>query len=240
MQNRIEACIQVDNSHSTTHLGGRIHIMTLRISEQAVAFAVGKYRFLFTVATIASVRIAIALVLFASISATGGFKVPFMEAHWTVPQLNFLYLFSAWDTGWYLFVAQNWYPPFLHPSWHFFPLYPSIIRVLAWVGVETFFGCMVDLNSYGATLHRCVPEGCRELFPKNTSLCYHNIVFFVSPRSALFRRELHRTVVSPILTSSLALPQPGIRTDCCPHGLLEHSHEALRNLRGVSASRTII
>jgi uncharacterized membrane protein YpjA len=49
--------------------------------------------------------------------------------------LPFVNLFSRWDAGWYMTIAQNGYPPGnnpIDPSWAWFPLYPTIMRVTAY------------------------------------------------------------------------------------------------------------
>jgi hypothetical protein len=46
------------------------------------------------------------------------------------------YLFSAWDSVYYNSIAAHWYPPQINPLWAYFPLYPSIIRLLGLAGVD--------------------------------------------------------------------------------------------------------
>jgi hypothetical protein len=108
-----------------------------------------------------------------------------MEAHWTEPRLNFLYLFSAWDTGWYLFVAQNWYPRFLSPPWHFFPLYPSMIRVLVWVGVEPLLGAWIISTIAGLLSISAFQRVAEDYFPR-TRASTTTVLYFLFPTVLLF------------------------------------------------------
>lgn len=48
---------------------------------------------------------------------------------------EWLYLFAGWDSSWYYNIAESWYPHYLSPVWAFFPLYPTLIRVVALLGV---------------------------------------------------------------------------------------------------------
>jgi hypothetical protein len=54
-----------------------------------------------------------------------------------------LYLFSAWDSGYYHSIAAQWYPSQLNPLWAYFPLYPSIMRLLGFAGVELWWAGVV-------------------------------------------------------------------------------------------------
>ena len=61
---------------------------------------------------------------------------------------NWLYLFSAWDSGYYHSIAVHWYPSQLGPLWAYFPFYPSLIRLLGLVGVDLWWaGVMVAIVS---------------------------------------------------------------------------------------------
>jgi hypothetical protein len=62
-----------------------------------------------------------------------------------------LYLFSAWDSGYYHLIAAQWYPSQLNPLWAYFPLYPSIIRLLGLAGVDSWWAGVVVAIMSGLT-----------------------------------------------------------------------------------------
>jgi Gpi18-like mannosyltransferase len=90
---------------------------------------------------VAGVRLVYAALLYGTLRTKGIFNVPFMG----VVRLPFdwLYLFAAWDTGYYYSIAQYWYPSSLSPQWAFFPLYPAIVRALYLIGIDVSVGAFV-------------------------------------------------------------------------------------------------
>jgi hypothetical protein len=65
-----------------------------------------------------------------------------MPYHW-------LYLFSAWDSGYYYSLAANWYPSSLAPIWAYFPLYPACIRLLGLLGLDLMVAGFLVSNITG-------------------------------------------------------------------------------------------
>jgi hypothetical protein len=92
--------------------------------------SLGSMRYVLPPATFALLHVLHGAVLYLTLRSGGRFSVPFMNI-WKTPPLayDWLYLFSAWDTDYYLSIARSWYPQNLSPSWAFFPLYPALIRL---------------------------------------------------------------------------------------------------------------
>jgi hypothetical protein len=49
---------------------------------------------------------------------------------------SWLYLFAAWDSGYYISLAADWYPSWLTRVWAYFPLYPACIRLVGLLGLN--------------------------------------------------------------------------------------------------------
>ena len=99
-------------------------------------------RFILPVLGIASVRMLYALFLYYSLRVGSNFSVPFMTWKFRLPY-DWLYLFSAWDSGFYREIAISWYPAKLSPFWSFFPLYPATIRTLSIIGIDPGLGAFL-------------------------------------------------------------------------------------------------
>jgi len=86
-------------------------------------------RFLIPVLLVAAARTAIAFTVSLSLAWKQGFGIG--------------QLFFAHDSGYYVDIAESWYPPYLAPVWHVFPLYPSMIRVAHLLGVDVSVSAVV-------------------------------------------------------------------------------------------------
>ncbi|MBL8924551.1 MAG: hypothetical protein JNJ54_37220 [Myxococcaceae bacterium] len=74
-------------------------------------------------------------------------KPSFLEGAQDLPGLPFVAL-SRWDSGWYGGIADNgyWLTPGQQSPVAYFPLYPLIIRAVAWLGVNRWIaGSLVSL-----------------------------------------------------------------------------------------------
>ncbi len=49
---------------------------------------------------------------------------------------EWLYLFAAWDSRAYHYLAANWYSPVVDRYWAYWPFYPASIRLLGFVGLD--------------------------------------------------------------------------------------------------------
>lgn len=92
--------------------------------------AQGKARFLISTLIVFFIKILAVFFMYSRLSILGNFYTHWM-AEWTEIQLiyDWLYLFCAWDTGFYVQIAMNWY---FHPAYAFFPAYPSLIRIFSY------------------------------------------------------------------------------------------------------------
>jgi Gpi18-like mannosyltransferase len=62
---------------------------------------------------------------------------------------NWLYLFSTWDSAYYVGLARSWYPSQFALQWAFFPLYPITIRGLASLGVDWWLSAFLVATTCG-------------------------------------------------------------------------------------------
>ncbi len=102
-------------------------------------------RFIPPLLGITATRTLLGILLYYSLRTRGRFSVPFMSplmSGWKLP-FDWLYLFSAWDSGYYGGIAVAWYPHKLAPQWSFFPLYPATVRLLSYVGLEVGLGAFI-------------------------------------------------------------------------------------------------
>jgi hypothetical protein len=78
---------------------------------------------------VAAARTAIALAIYMTSAWKQGFGIA--------------RIFFAHDSGYYVDIAEYWYPPYLAPVWHVFPLYPSMIRVAYLLGADVSVSAIV-------------------------------------------------------------------------------------------------
>lgn len=100
----------------------------------------GRKGFLFPVWAVAVLRVVYAMLLYGSLRLQGKFNTPFVRGWNVIMPFDWLYLFSAWDTTFYHSIATSWYPPRQSPLWAFFPLYPSLTRLLVLAQVNSWLG----------------------------------------------------------------------------------------------------
>ena len=100
-----------------------------------------KHSVSYCIGFVVGVRLVYAVLLYGVLRTKGIFNVPFMG----VVKLPFdwLYLFAAWDTGYYYSIAQYWYPSSLSPQWAFFPLYPAMVKALNSIGFDVSAGAFM-------------------------------------------------------------------------------------------------
>jgi len=112
----------------------------------------GKVRFLLSVLIVLSAKIVVAIFIYYRLSILGDFHTQWMSEWSDVgPKQDWLYLFSAWDTGFYVQIAENWY---FHPAYAFFPAYPSVIKIFSFVIKDSWLSAFI--LSFGLGL-ACVP-----------------------------------------------------------------------------------
>jgi hypothetical protein len=143
-----------------------------------------KHRFLCVVAAIASARAVCALALYTSLSLDA-FKVPFANVVKIEPQFNFLYLFSGWDTGYYLRIAGSGYPASLDPRWAFFPMYPALIRIVSWLGVSPLLGAWIISTIFGLLSVIAFQEVSEHYLARKTATVA-TILYFLFPPVFVF------------------------------------------------------
>ena len=69
---------------------------------------------------------------------------------WEHPPYRWLDIWGQWDTGWYLNIAQNWYATeaqyLNYHNYVFFPLYPTLIKLLGAVTGNNFYAGLIISN----------------------------------------------------------------------------------------------
>ena len=64
---------------------------------------------------------------------------------------DWLYLFAAWDSGFYHAIAANGYPSVLNDLWAYFPLYPASIRLVGLLGIDLWLAAFLVVEIAGFT-----------------------------------------------------------------------------------------
>ena len=74
-----------------------------------------------------------------------------MRLGWEHPPYIWLDIWGQWDTGWYLDIAKNWYaveaPYKNYYNYVFFPLYPTLIKLLGAVIGNNFYAGLIISNA---------------------------------------------------------------------------------------------
>ena len=74
-----------------------------------------------------------------------------MRLEWEHPPYIWLDIWGQWDTGWYLDIAKNWYavaaPYKNYYNYVFFPLYPTLIKLLGAVIGNNFYAGLIISNA---------------------------------------------------------------------------------------------
>lgn len=135
-----------------------------------------------------------------------------------VPDVAFIEALVRWDAGWYGEIAQNgyWLKPGQQSPVAFFPLYPMVIRAIAWLGVNRWvagiavsFSCaMLALALFHRWAQRVAPEHASSafwllaLYPFAEYLygvVYSDALFLLCAVGAFLALEKDRPVVSALL-----------------------------------------
>jgi hypothetical protein len=129
------------------------------------------------------VRLVYGAVLWIVLRTNGIFNVPFTS----VVRLPFqwLYLFAAWDTGYYYSIAQYWYPSSLSPQWAFFPLYPVIVRALYFVGLDVSVGAFLVAMIAGVVSIPLLLKVTEKYLPRDQSF-KATLLYFLFPPVFVF------------------------------------------------------
>lgn len=84
-----------------------------------------------------STRIVLALIGWLSRVLLEPFHSKLRYSYWVFPGNLWLDVWGAWDTRWYMDIAQHWYSTFINhegfANYAFFPLYPALMRGLGMV-----------------------------------------------------------------------------------------------------------
>ncbi len=115
-------------------------------------FMRGKARFIFSIIIVLSAKILSSIFMHHRLSTLGSFFTQWMSA-WPARALSYdwLYLYCAWDTGFYVQIAENWYS---YPAYAFFPAYPSIVRILSFMLRDSWLSAFIVSFGLGIA---CVP-----------------------------------------------------------------------------------
>jgi len=123
--------------------------------------------------------------LYESLGGPGKLRLQFMEVIPLKGGLELLYLFSAWDTGHYVGIAQSWYPASLAPQWAFFPLYPAAIRLLTWISIEPLLGAFIIATAAGL-VSVLVYQKVAEIYVPKPQASLTTLLYFLLPPVLVF------------------------------------------------------
>jgi len=98
---------------------------------------------------------------------------------------DWLYLFSAWDSGYYYSLAANWYPSSLAPIWAYFPLYPACIRLLGLLGLDLMVAGLLVSNIAGY-VSIIMFQKVGSTYLDKSSLLSATALYFLSPYVFVF------------------------------------------------------
>src|SRR5208337_4339463 len=147
-------------------------------------FIQSRKRFMLPVLVIALLHTIIGLVVYYSLRSGMTLGGPFASNYSSKPP-NWLQLFSAWDSSYYLTIALNWYPPRLGPSWAFMPLYPATVRSLTYLGVNAELGAFM-VASFCGLASIVVFQKIAEQYMVKTQALVATIMYFLFPPVFVF------------------------------------------------------
>lgn len=131
---------------------------------------------------VAGVRVVYAAVLYYALETKGIFNVPFLVVK--LP-FDWLYVFAAWDSGYYYSIAQYWYPSSLSPQWAFFPLYPAVVRVLYFVGLDVSVGAFLVATIAGLVSIPLLLKVTEKYLPRDQAF-KASLLYFLFPPVFVF------------------------------------------------------
>jgi hypothetical protein len=142
-----------------------------------------KFRLAFPLAVILSVRMLFAGLLYVTLIANGP-GIGFKQFYETAPY-SWLYLFSSWDTTYYLLTSIHWYPDSLSPLWAFSPLYPGLIRILLPLGIDPLLSAWLVASIAGA-VSVIAFQKVAELYFSASRAAVTTVIYFLFPPVLLF------------------------------------------------------
>jgi hypothetical protein len=130
-----------------------------------------KYRLVIPLAIILAIRMLFAGMLYEFLIVPGS-RLQFMNVYGKAPY-SWLYIFSAWDSGFYLYLAIGWYPHKLNPEWAYSPLYPAFIRVLLPSGIDPLLAAWLIASIAGAASIVVFQKVTELRYPQCFTSSYH-------------------------------------------------------------------
>jgi len=89
-----------------------------------------RYRVFWVIFSVTLMRVALAVLLYYRLAGDGA-DILFQKIV-TLPK--WMYLFAGWDSSYYYIIAESWYPQRLSPLWAFSPMFPTLVRLFAYLG----------------------------------------------------------------------------------------------------------
>jgi len=121
--------------------------------------------------------------LYQSLIATR-YNLQFMRVYGNAPY-SWLYVFSAWDTGYYLYLAIGWYPRNLAPEWAFSPLYPALVRAFMPLGINPLLAAWLVATIAGG-VSIVAFQKMTELYFSTSRAALSTVLYFLLPPVLLF------------------------------------------------------
>ncbi|MEM2680952.1 MAG: mannosyltransferase family protein [Candidatus Bathyarchaeia archaeon] len=144
-----------------------------------------KWRFIIIFIMLLLTKVIYAGLLYISLGGPRGFKVPVMDVWKAHMPLDWLYLFSAWDTGHYIMIVNSWYSLERSYLWAFFPLYPFMIKVLTFVGVNVWISAFL-ISIIAGTLSIIVFQKVAKKYLSEDKALIVTLLYFLFPPIFIF------------------------------------------------------
>ncbi|MGA3297772.1 MAG: mannosyltransferase family protein [Candidatus Bathyarchaeia archaeon] len=98
---------------------------------------------------------------------------------------DWLYLFAAWDSGFYHAIATDGYPSVLNALWAYFPLYPACIRLVGLLGLNLWLAAflVVEVAGFSSIL---VFQKIASTYLDKAEVTFATILYFLLPPVFVF------------------------------------------------------
>ncbi|MGA2785028.1 MAG: mannosyltransferase family protein [Candidatus Bathyarchaeia archaeon] len=152
-------------------------VSTLPISVRlSRIFSQPALRFLLPISLVVVVRACCATILYAYLS-------PDASIHSTLR--NAFYIFAAWDSEHYASIAQSWYPAAPSRQWEFFPLYPAIVRILSFFGLDVSLSALI-VSTMSGLISIVVFQKIANFYLSGDRALVATLVYFMLPPIFVF------------------------------------------------------
>jgi hypothetical protein len=187
-----------------------------------------KVRFLLSITVILAAKLLGAFVVYSRLATDGVLQTRWVEIFGPIfpTRFNFLYVFTHWDSGWFLWIAKAGYTDWVvkgldtFPIWYsFFPGYPLLIRVTSLATQDYVLSAVLVSFIFGIAWVPVFEKLCEGYMSKPdalkctllagflppvflfTTVAYSESIFLFSTVTAWYFYEKHRMPLSSIFAA---------------------------------------